>query len=668
MALLSIYTSMKKKNNIQEIFGPSLDDDVALNNTITVQAKFNLCHEQHVVLNKIMEHLTYCKFMYFGLIVDSSKMSNFMTKHAITVSKTVIDKKTKELKTINVVETFKVVFCRLFGLSSRQFNSIDFVIKGLIKANKTLMQDRLINFEEQLKKKLATLKKVKGEIQLISLSHGFLTRNPITLQMYEKKTAYLFKLQQDYDKKKTAIARLEKQLNDNKISVCFGDRKILNRLSSLFNDSNYHHGKYKHISQSARTSYHKAYRKLWNDSRFNQFFLLGSKDENNGNSSCLFSKQSESLYSARISIPQAVIDDLKLNYKYLTISNINFKHNEKEILNCLALNEQRKQKEKEYTEKLKTNDPSLIDETADKNKDEDSNVEDSTVKLITKAKYLENEGVAISFRFVKDTFSNPTRTTTSWRILASMDETIQQKAITSKANGVISIDINNDHYAVAELNHIRELKKAFNVNFGFSDRLKNTNKTLRKEAILEAVKTVVKYAIETKKPIVIEKLDFKRKKALMNEENTLFGSAAKRKNRILSSFAYSMMIETIKQQAYRNGVAVYEVNPAFTSQIGWLKYAKQYGISRHMAAAYVIGRRSYAIEELFERNEQIIVKNQIRTINLLVDRADCETYFEYCNKNLRNFLKRQKDPSRGLSNKSTQVGDLSVISILPLNS
>jgi IS605 OrfB family transposase len=645
---------MKKKNNIKEIFGPSLDNDIALNNTITVQSKFNLCDKQHVILNKIMEHLNYCKFMYFGLSVNPSKMSKFMKKSAFTVLKTITNKTTNISKEVSVVETFKVVFCRVFGISSRQFNSIDFDIKGLIKSNKTLMEDRLISFEEQQKKKIFKKNKLKCEIEMISKSHGFSTKNTITLQLYNKKTAFLFKLQQEIDKKNTAIDQLRKKIKNNEISVCFGDRKVLNKLSSLFNNSNYNYGKYKNISHSAKESYHLAYIKAWNDSRFNQFFLLGSKDENSGNASCLFSKQSENLYTAKISIPQAVKVELGLACNQLVISNINFKHNEKEILNSLALNEQRKQKEKEYDNKLKNNDPTLLD------KDN---------KIIPKAKYLAGFGVAISFRFIKDTFSDPNRESSSWRILASMDETKKQKSIISKKTGVIAVDINIGHFAVAELNRNRELKKAFNIDFCFSDNIQNSNKTLRKESILKSVKQIIKHAIETKKPIIIEKLDFQRKKSLMKEENTSFnGNANKRKNRILSSFAYSLIIETIKQQAYRNGIAVYEVNPAFTSQIGWLKYAKQYGISRHMAAAYVIGRRSYAIEELFDRNEQIVVNNKIKTIPLLVDRDHCENYFEYCNKNLRNFLKRQVIQNRGLSKNSTQVNKLSVISIPPLNS
>ena len=651
MALLSIYLSMKKKPNIKELFGPTLDDNVALNNTITVQAKFKLCPEQDLILNKIMECLTHAKLMYFNYLIYSTKMNKFMKEHALYITKEVkVKDKVTGLTSSNSVtslESFKVVFCRFYGLSSRQFNSIDFVIKGLIKANKTLMKDRLINFNDQLDRKLAKQKKLVGDLHLLSISDGFKTKKQDLISSHNKKKTALIKLKEEIEKKQEAIIRLENNIKTDKISVCFGDRKILNRLSSLFNDSNYDHGKYKHLTNDARKSYHTAYRKLWNDSRFNQFFLLGSKDENNGNASCVFSKQSESLYSVKISIPQCVRDELNLTQKYLVINNINFKHNEKEILNSFALNEQRKQKETEFTQKLKDKDPSLFDDKGE---------------AISKADYLADEGVAISFRFIKDTFADPKRVSSSWRILTSMDETKHQKAIVSKATGVIAIDTNVDHFAVAELNSQRELKKAFNLYFGFTDSEQNSNKTLRKEAILKSAKEIIKYAIETQKPIVIERLDFKTKRAVLKEENTLFGDTAKRRNRILSSFAYSLMIETIKTLAYRNGIAVYEVNPAFTSQIGWLKYAKKYGISRHMAAAYVIGRRTYAIEELFDRNEQVIVKNQIGAVPLLVDRDDCKTYFEYCSKNLRNFLKRQVHESRGKLN-STQVSSGSVITI-----
>lgn len=643
-----------KKNKFSDIFGTTLEEDVALNNTITVQAKFKLCDEQEFVLYSIMEHLTNCRFIYFNLFVYPHKMDKFMDKNSLLITKKIKNKETNIIEDIKSKETFKVTFCRVYGISSRQFNSIDFVVKGLIQSNKTLIKDRLISFNDQLRKKINKMDKLKGQINLLKISDAYKQNDEKIIKSCKTKQDYLHKLNHSIEQKKHAIEKLEKKIKDDKIIVCFGDRKILNRLSSLFNDSDYDDKKYKNISLLSRKSYQKSYRKLWNDSRYNQFFLLGSKDENNGNSSCVFSKLSESTYSAKISIPVSVQNKLSLKCKYLTIDNINFKHNEKEILNSFALNNERKLKEQEYNQKLKDSCSTLFNEEK---------------KLISKSKYLENYGVAMSFRFIKDVFKDPKRKSTDWRILVSMDETIQQKAIISKSNGVIGIDINVDHYAVADIHRNKELSKAFKVKFGFTDNKQNSNSTIRKEDILKSVKQIITYALEVRKPIVIERLDFTRKKALLKEEENIFNnSAAKKKNRILSSFAYRLMIDTLKKIAYRNGIAVYEVNPAYTSQIGYIKYAKKYGISRHMAAAYVIGRRTYGIEELFERTEQVIVKNQIKTISLLEDRENCANYYEYCNRNLKGFQRRLVSEDRGKKPKNTQIANLTVIPILPLDS
>ncbi|MCQ6282393.1 hypothetical protein [Bacillus sp. EB600] len=45
------------------------------------------------------------------------------------------------------------------------------------------------------------------------------------------------------------------------------------------------------------------------------------------------------------------------------------------------------------------------------------------------------------------------------------------------------------------------------------------------------------------------------------------------------------------------GVAVFEVNPAYTSQIGKMKYMKRFGISIHEAASFVIARRAMGFKE-----------------------------------------------------------------------
>lgn len=65
----------------------------------------------------------------------------------------------------------------------------------------------------------------------------------------------------------------------------------------------------------------------------------------------------------------------------------------------------------------------------------------------------------------------------------------------------------------------------------------------------------------------------------------------------MSQFAYSCMIMAIKSRAEKMGVEVYEVNPAYTSQIGKIKYMKRLGISIHEAASYVIACRAMGLKE-----------------------------------------------------------------------
>ena len=91
-------------------------------------------------------------------------------------------------------------------------------------------------------------------------------------------------------------------------------------------------------------------------------------------------------------------------------------------------------------------------------------------------------------------------------------------------------------------------------------------------------------ASESKKLIVIEKLDFQKKKNSLKEQNKKYA-------RILSSFAYKKIIEMMHSRSWKLKIQTHAVNPAYTSLIGRLKFAKRYGLSIHQAAALTIGRR-----------------------------------------------------------------------------
>jgi len=106
----------------------------------------------------------------------------------------------------------------------------------------------------------------------------------------------------------------------------------------------------------------------------------------------------------------------------------------------------------------------------------------------------------------------------------------------------------------------------------------------------DAVKGIVTCAVDTRTPIVIEKIDFKKKKSELEAEHP--GQA-----RMISSLAYNKIIQSIHSTAYRSGIEVIEVNPAFTSTIGAVNYAKSYGISIHKGAALAIAQRSAGFRE-----------------------------------------------------------------------
>jgi len=58
------------------------------------------------------------------------------------------------------------------------------------------------------------------------------------------------------------------------------------------------------------------------------------------------------------------------------------------------------------------------------------------------------------------------------------------------------------------------------------------------------------------------------------------------------------------------GVEIVEINPAYTSVIGLLKYAPQLNIDKDIAGAYVIGRRALGFKEDMPENYEKLLKDK----------------------------------------------------------
>ncbi len=186
-------------------------------------------------------------------------------------------------------------------------------------------------------------------------------------------------------------------------------------------------------------------------------------------------------------------------------------------------------------------------------------------------------GQAISYRFKRDE--------KGWRVFLST-QVLPKPIITKIEKGVIGVDINADHLAIAETDHYGNIvaKKSIPCSlYGLSG-------DQAKARIGDACKEAVLMAEASRKPLILEKLEFSKKKASLREQAPKFA-------RMLSSFAYGCIISHLKAGAYRRGVEVKEVNPAYTSLIGRAKFALRYGLSIHIAAAFVIGRRALKFSE-----------------------------------------------------------------------
>ena len=187
------------------------------------------------------------------------------------------------------------------------------------------------------------------------------------------------------------------------------------------------------------------------------------------------------------------------------------------------------------------------------------------------------QGRAISYRFLR-------REAGPWFVQAS---TMRDPApvVTRKDLGVVGADLNEDHVAVAELDRFGNLAEHRRI-----PRLLQGLSTDQAEArIGDAVAELVLQAKAQEKPLVIEALDFRKKKAALRE-------LGKPRARGLSGFAFAKFQEFAQSRCEREGVELIRVNPAFTSTLGYAKFGG-YEISPHVAAAMAIGRRGQGFGE-----------------------------------------------------------------------
>ena len=281
----------------------------------------------------------------------------------------------------------------------------------------------------------------------------------------------------------------------------------------------------------------------WRQARTSEIFFLGSKDETSGNQTCTASIEGNSL-TLRIRLPNALQEKFG---KYLIIEHVAFPYGHQEIVNSLIECQQRQRlaqaKEASYT----------------------------------------SRGQALTYRFKYDK--------KGWRLFASTSlPTPQWK--THASRGVIGIDINTDHLALVETDRFGNPIHKQTIPLNLYGKTKERSLSIIGDACARAVT----HAEQTLKPLILEDLDFQKKKQALKE------SCSSSHARLLSSFSYQSILTHLRSRAFGKQVEVKQVNPAFTSLIGRVKFAFRYGLSIHHAAALCIGRRFLKFSEKVPRH------------------------------------------------------------------
>lgn len=158
-------------------------------------------------------------------------------------------------------------------------------------------------------------------------------------------------------------------------------------------------------------------------------------------------------------------------------------------------------------------------------------------------------------------------------------------------NGALGVDLNPSVIGWAYCDSSGNLKAKGQILVNLQDRNSNQIKATIGDASSELVRLAESFGC----PIVIETLDFSRKKSGMKEQGIRY-------SRMLSNFAYSAIEAILQSRCDSRGIQLIHVNPAYSSKIGLVKFMAMYGLSSDTAAALVLARRALRKSERIPAN------------------------------------------------------------------
>ena len=233
------------------------------------------------------------------------------------------------------------------------------------------------------------------------------------------------------------------------VRLCFGGRKLWRGQYNL---------------EANGYGSHEEWLADWRDARSGEFFVLGSRDETGGCQLCVAGIAGDGSLTLRLRMPDCLAGE---HGKYLVIEGLKFAYGHEQVLAALQAN-------LEFAECRRRDGE--------------------------RAARATSLGQAISYRFKRDE--------KGWRVFVTTD-LAPVPAVTDRRRGAIGVDLNADHLAVTETDSSGNWLRSWRVplvTYGGSSH--------QAEALIgDSVAGVVEHARQAGKPIVIERLDFKQKKA-----------------------------------------------------------------------------------------------------------------------------------------------------------
>lgn len=431
-------------------------------------------------------------------------------------------------------DKIKPAFSREHGITARQYNAIAAGLKGKIASIKERGTGLIEEAAGRIKKARELVKKLSKKIRKPKLPKGQLP-DPEALAKYrlaERKRKFsLHHKKRRLTMLETRQAALVADDAAGIVRIAFGSRKLFRAQFDL---------------KANGYQTHADWLRDWRAARSRQFMVLGSKDETAGCQGCVATIMPNETLSLQLRLPDA----LARHGKHLNLNGVRFEYGAANILAALR--------------------SSAV-----------SMSKDAAGKTIRK-----RTGTALSYRFVKQG--------QYWTVFVTV-MVAPLPAVTDARLGVIGVDFNADHLAVAEIDRSGNLVDFMRMQTTVLGKSSDQRQAIYGEAAAE----IADRAKRAGKPVALEALDFGVRKAQLE-------AVSPRQSRMLSALAYRQAGAMIRAACFRAGVEVIEIQPQYTSVIGAVNYAQERGVSVHMGAACAIARRSLGFIERTPRSTAVI--------------------------------------------------------------